>query len=331
MTDGLDLEPQGEALLERFCDYLRYERNLSENTIRSYRDDIRHFLHWAQVRGVPVADLGHRDLRAYLQALDDAGYMRTTSNRHLSAVKTLYRWLMVADDMKASPADALAGPKMPKRLPHRLTASQIADLLATPDTSTPEGMRDQAILEFSYACGARISEIAGLRLSDFDFESGQVRLFGKGSKERIVPLHDLAVESMARYIEHARQELLSREAKSDGRRQVKKAGSRNSTQRQVGRQDRAGDACFISNTGIPMSADEIRRMFKQTLVRAGMDPTLTPHDLRHSFATDMLEGGADLRSVQEMLGHASLSTTQIYTHISPAYLKDVHHRAHPRG
>jgi len=340
MPDGTDalLDADDEAVLDGFCDYLRHERNRSAHTIDSYHADLRQYLHWLSSQRVSYLAVDHRTLRDYLQSLDDAGYARSTVNRHLSAVKSFYRWLVVIDRLPASPAATLAGPKMPKRLPHRMGSEELSQVLSDADTSTPEGLRDQAILEFAYATGARISEVAGLRISDVDIAERQVLLFGKGSKERIVPLHELATETLAAYLSQARPVLLARKRSHDGRRtdagapHPSDAGRDGSTpQRVVGVQQDASQAFFLSNTGIPMSADSMRRVFKRTLEKTGADPSLTPHDLRHSFATDLLEGGADLRSVQEMLGHASLSTPQIYTHLSAAHLKDIHHQAHPRG
>jgi len=165
-------------------------------------------------------------------------------------------------------------------------------------------MRNQALLEFLYACGARISEASGLLTVNVDFSSGQVKVFGKGSKERIIPVYDLALSTIEKYLATARPVLLGK---------------------------KASDALFISTRGNAMSTDAIRTVFKGILERAGVDGSLSPHDVRHTFATNLLEGGADLRSVQEMLGHASLSTTQVYTHLSIAHLQEIHHQAHPRG
>uniref|UniRef100_UPI00248EA316 tyrosine-type recombinase/integrase n=2 Tax=Eggerthella TaxID=84111 RepID=UPI00248EA316 len=211
------------------------------------------------------------------------------------------------------PASILQGPKQPKSLPHVIRASDMVKLLTVYSKRDIAGrerdqssidMRNQALLEFLYACGARVSEASGLLASNVDFASGQVKVFGKGSKERIVPLHDMAVSSMCVYATTARPLIL---------------------------RDRTCDYFFVSTRGNRMGTDAIRKMFKEALRQAGLDETLSPHDMRHTFATDLLDGGADLRSVQEMLGHASLSTTQIYTHLSPGRLKQVHARTHPRG
>ncbi|MBR2789595.1 MAG: tyrosine-type recombinase/integrase, partial [Eggerthellaceae bacterium] len=204
------------------------------------------------------------------------------------------------------------GPKKPKSLPHTIRSTDMQKLLsvyAAFDGSgaaierSPQELRDGALLEFLYACGARVSEASGLKLTDVDFAQGQVKVFGKGMKERYIPLHPTSLKVMKRYLLEARP-LLARQP---------------------------SDYFFLSDTGKQMNTDVIRRMYKRALGLAGLDLSLSPHAMRHTFATDVLDGGADLRSVQEMLGHASLSTTQIYTHVSTARLKDVHHQALPRG
>lgn len=302
------------ALLDGYIGYLGAERGFSEHTIRNYRIDLDAFLRWCARHDVDPLNATHRQLRAYLGEMDAARYARSTVNRRLSSLRGFYRWMNLVGAMDADPAEALAGPKRGKHLPHVLKQAEMERLLSlhgpvdahgNPREQTPGDMRDQAMLEFLYACGARISEAAGLRVGDVDFRSRLVKLFGKGGKERIVPLHDLCVEAMARYLELARPALL------EGR--------------------PATDRFFVSSKGNPMSADSLRARFKALVREAGLDDGLSPHDMRHTFATDLLDGDADLRSVQEMLGHASLSTTQVYTHLSTTRLKEAHHQAHPRA
>lgn len=210
----------------------------------------------------------------------------------------------------SDPAAALVSPKLPKPLPHVLTPAQIDALLSAPDRETPDGLRDAAFLETLYASGARISEIASLTLSRVDLAESTLTLFGKGSKERIVPLYRRAREKLTAYIEQARPVLL---------------GCRKDIPTEP------VQAVFISTRGLPMSADSLRHRFSRHARAAGLPADITPHALRHTFATDLLEGGADLRSVQELLGHVSLSTTQIYTHLTPDRLKGAVKQAHPRG
>lgn len=302
-----------KALLDSYIDSLAVERAASPHTIRSYKTDLDAFLRWCERRSVDPLATTHRKLRSYLGELDAAQYERTTVNRHLSSLKGFYAWLNVTGVIATDPAAVLSGPKQNRHLPHVLMQDEMdrllcvhapTDFMGHEREQTVTDMRDQAVLEFLYACGARISEAANLTLSDVDFSSGLVKLFGKGKKERIVPLHDLCTETLKRYLVESRPELLG---------------------------EKTSEMFFISNTGKPMSADSMRKMFKRTVREAGLDDSLSPHDMRHSFATDLLAGDADLRSVQEMLGHASLSTTQIYTHLSTSRLKEEHGRAHPRA
>lgn len=207
----------------------------------------------------------------------------------------------------------MKGPKILKTLPHVVRHNDIENLMkvcmdeieaSESDLDKAKAKRDYAIMELFYATGARISEVANLKLENINFESGQIKFFGKGMKERIVPIYNIAASALADYIENARGMLL---------------------------RGNSSDICFIGNSGRPMSADSIRKMFYKKCEAAGVSSEISPHAMRHTFATDVLDGGADLRSVQEMLGHASLSTTQIYTHLSAKKLKDVHAQAHPRG
>ncbi|MGI6229515.1 MAG: site-specific tyrosine recombinase XerD [Tractidigestivibacter sp.] len=300
-----------ERLCERFLDYLRHARRLSDNTVRAYKADLKSFSDWARRRGVDPLKATHRQLRGYLAELGRAGYTVRTQDRRLSAVRDLYRWLNREGVIKEDPAAALAMPKGDKRLPKTMSDKDVQSLLATCDASTPEGLRDRAFLELLYASGARISEVSALDVSDVNLTTKQARLFGKGSKERIVPLYDVALKWLSRYLDEARPKLLAM-GKGSGR----------------------GDpahALFVSTRGNRMSADALRRVFERHVALAGLDPTLTPHAMRHTYATELVSGGADLRSVQELLGHASLSTTQVYTHVSVERLKEASRQAHPRS
>lgn len=308
-----DDELKGLEQLDQFCESLQFERALSVHTIRNYRNDILDYLRWAQRNKVDPFGLKHRQMRRYLADLDKAKYAKTTINRHLSALKTFFSWMSSRGLIDADPVSALVGPKTGSHLPKVIKPKDMAkflsvhaprDLNGNAREQTIEDMRDQAVLELLYACGARVSEASNLLLENVDLDHMQVKLFGKGSKERIVPIHELAADAMRAYSLYARFKLL------DGK---------------------DSEFFFISSRGNKFSDAAIRKMFKATLSEAGLDTSLTPHAMRHSFATDILAGGADLRSVQEMLGHASLSTTQIYTHISPDRLKEAHKLAHPRG
>ena len=312
--DGMPAcDPRAASLVEGFCDALRVERNASVHTVRAYRIDLMDYVRWAAREGIDPLAATHRQLRRYLGELDSAQYSRTTVNRRLSALRSFFRWLNVTDVCDSDPASVLSGPRKQKDLPHVIRPADMARLLSVhgkrdgvgnPREQSPADLRNLALLEFLYACGARVSEASGLLADNVDFERGQVKVFGKGARERIVPLHDLALASMRTYQLLGRPRLLK---------------------------EKECPFFFVSTRGNGMTTDAIRKMFKESLRAAGLDETLSPHDMRHTFATALLEGGADLRSVQGMLGHASLSTTQVYTHLSPGRLKQVHRRTHPRG
>lgn len=303
----------GQDLLDGFMDHLMYERNCSKHTVRNYRVDLSDFLRWVQRNGLELNTMTHRQLRGYLAEMDAARYTKATINRHLSAIKGFFTWLDVNDICTGNPASALSGPKKSSKLPKVIQQKDMDALLSVYSCVDADGeaheqsasdIRDQAVLELLYACGARVSEVANLKVKDVDFKTSRIKVFGKGSKERIIPMHTKAAAAMRQYAELARDKLLG---------------------------GKSSELFFVSNRGNPYSDQAIRKMFKSALMKAGLDPSLSPHAMRHSFATDVLGGGADLRSVQEMLGHSSLSTTQIYTHVSPERLKSVHSQAHPRG
>ncbi len=300
-----------DVLRDGFLVYLEGVLNYSENTVRAYGADLASFFSWAAAMGVDACHAGHRDFRRYLAALDAQGYARRTVNRHLSAVRTFCEWLVKEGVSQDNAAMAVASPKLAKSLPRVMTESEAERLLCEPGDSTAEDLRDRALLELFYASGARVGELSGLDVRDVDFGGRTVRLFGKGRKERIVPLYDAALEAVRRYIADGRPVLLARGSASGSKAAV--------------------NALFINAQGSRMSADSIRKRFERLAVSAGIGSGVTPHTMRHTFATELLEGGADLRSVQEMLGHASLSTTQIYTHLTPERLKAASLQAHPRG
>lgn len=300
---------EADCLLDRFLYYLEHVLNYSSHTVRGYGTDIGAFLAWAQDDGLDLRQATHRDFRRFLARLDGEGYARTSINRRLSALRTFYAWLVREGEIETSAANAVVSPKLPKSLPHVLTLAQMERLLATPNVETPEGLRDRALIELLYASGARIGEMSRLDLGDVDARAQTVRLFGKGRKERIVPVYEASLEALDCYISTGRPLLAAR---------------------------RSGGApvaaVFLNARGERMSADSMRKRFDRMLVQAGISGDgATPHTVRHTFATELLEGGADLRSVQEMLGHASLSTTQIYTHVTPQRLREISQRAHPRG
>jgi tyrosine recombinase XerC len=300
MTD----HPTSEQLVDMFVEHLRVERNLSPNTITAYSADLVAFLSWASREGVHVLDADHRRLRRFLAEMDRARYAKRTIARRLAAVRSFYRFLVMRGYATGSPAAVLATPKLPRQLPAVAPMSLVSALIETPDATTALGVRDRAILELLYATGIRVSELTSLDLGDIDLAGGTIRVMGKGSRERVVPMHPAAVRRVREYLLTGRPELESPQGAS---------------------------AYFLNRLGTRLTSGGVRRMLDRHLTTMGSASQITPHDLRHSFATHLLEGGADLRTVQELLGHVALSTTQIYTHVSTKHLRDVHKGAHPRA
>ena len=306
---------QARELADAFLSYLARVRNYSPNTAAAYAQDLDCFLIWASNCGIDVLQATHRDFRRFLSSLSGAGYAKTTVNRRLSAVRSFYSWLVREGVIESNPAAVVSSPKLPKPLPHVLSQEDVEKLLKCADASTPAGALDAALVELLYASGARIGEVASLDVDRIDFSDKSVRLFGKGSKERIVPLYPAALHALDAYLAHARPVLL---ANHKGGLTAEEAAD-------------AQRALFINARGARMSERSLRARFEKLLAQAGLAGMATPHTMRHTFATEVLDGGADLRSVQEMLGHASLSTTQIYTHLTPERLREVSLQAHPRG
>ncbi|MDR2672338.1 MAG: tyrosine recombinase XerC [Coriobacteriales bacterium] len=296
--------------LDDFLRSLAAERNYSAHTLRAYASDLGAFCTWLEDQDLDLAAVNTRTMRGFLADLDKSGSRKTTINRKLSALRSFYTWLGSQGIVESSAVITTKGPKKPRSLPRLVSPHDLKLLLEPSSDDDPVAIRDDAIIELFYASGARISEVAGLGLTDIDFANGLIHLVGKGDKQRIVPLYDLALLKLQRYLDVARPQLVA--VKGDGLIQP-------------------NSALFIGTSGKPLSADSIRAAFKKRLVRLGVDGHISPHDLRHTFATHLLTGGADLRSVQELLGHENLSTTQIYTHLSVAHLKDVAQRAHPRA
>ena len=298
-----------ECYVADFIRYLAGVRNLSPNTVRAYEGDLEGYCTWLRREGANPLSITHRELRRWLAEQSRARYAASSVDRRLSAVRDLYRWLVHEGITDKDCAAALVSPKKAKTLPRTMDAESVERLLETCDVSTPDGLRDRCFIELLAATGSRISEASGLDVADVDVARRQVRLFGKGRKERIVPIYEAAIETVQRYVQVARPELIAR-AKG---------------------KSKAGDALYVSTRGNRMSADALRTVFERHVGLAGLDPTLTPHAMRHTYATELLTNGADLRSVQELLGHANLATTQIYTHLSVERLKDATRQAHPRA
>ena len=299
MTD----EP-GAALVDGYLDHLRIERRLAPNSVESYARDLVHLGRFAAGRGVALPDLDRRALEAFVRALMGAGMSPRSVARIVAATRGFYRYLLIGRRIATNPADDLQPPRAWATLPKYLSVEEVDTLLAQPDVSTPRGVRDRAFIELLYATGLRVSELVDLKVSDVNLEGGFLTTKGKGSKERLVPIGDEAVVWLSKYLSEARQSLL-------GRRTVPR----------VFVNARGGEA--LTRMGV-------WKLLKGYGTKAGVSTRLSPHVLRHSFATHLLERGADLRAIQVMLGHSDLSTTQIYTHVLEARLRAVYDRYHPR-
>ncbi|MDZ4746312.1 MAG: site-specific tyrosine recombinase XerD [bacterium] len=292
--------------LKHFVHYLRLEKGLSDNTVSAYeRDTTRcaEFLASHDMASFGSAKL--TDLRAFFTTLAGAGLGSTSRGRYLSSLKHLYRFLVATGRCEKNYTDAMELPQKAQRLPEGLSVVDMQRMLESVDTTTPYGMRNRAILETMYACGLRVSEVTTLRQHDVLDDLDVVRVFGKGSKERLVPIGGEAVRWIARYKTESRAKLLST-ADTD-------------------------DVLFLNHRGRPLSRMGLWKIIRDAALVAGLTQHVHPHMFRHSFATHLLEGGADLRAVQEMLGHADIATTQIYTHIDREYIKEVHTLFHPRS
>ena len=296
-----------QTAIDRFLQYLRVERNASDLTIKSYREDLTALVEYlGDVHGnVPAPGaVGTVELRGYVAALHEAGYAKTTIARRLASLRSFFRFGQREGWTKSNPAKPLRNPRKSRSLPHFLSCDEIERLLAAPPAGDPLGLRDRAILEVLYSAGLRVSELAGLNAADLDLPGGTVRVRGKGRRERIAPIGSYAARALADWL--AVRRVSARE----------KSGPNAPT--------------FVNKFGRRLTTRSIGRMLEKHLRAAGLDRRTTPHTLRHSFATHLLDRGADIRSVQELLGHKSLVTTQIYTHVSTAGLRAAYERAHPR-
>ena len=293
--------------LERFRDHLAFERGLSPRTLDAYGRDTARLKAFLEARG--VVDPGAADpvdLREFTYRLKDEGLAATSIRRTLSATRTYFGFLLGEGLIERDPTEDLEPPKIWRRLPDVLGQGDVERLLEAPDPSDHLFWRDRAMLEFAYASGVRVSELTGLKVRDLDLEEGFAMVYGKGSKERLVPVGGAAVRALRVYLRDVRPGLEAGRGRGQG-------------------------AVFLNARGGALSRMGVWKILKKHVERAGITKRVTPHTLRHSFATHLLEGGADLAAVQEMLGHADISTTQIYTHVDRDYLRDVHRRYHPRS
>ena len=294
-----------QAAIDEFCDRLWLEHGLAATSLASYRQDLRQWAGWLADRGKTMIEARRADVEAFIGAQFAASAKITSINRRLSSLRRFYQQQIQRGALKDDPCLHVKAPKMPRRLPKNLSEAQVESLLDAPDLATVVGMRDRTMLETLYATGLRVSELVGLKLGQVSLDMGVVRVLGKGNKERLVPLGEEAIGWIARYLKEVRPKL------------AVKAGS---------------DALFLTARHGPPTRQAFWHALKRHALKAGIDPaTLSPHTLRHAFATHLLNHGADLRVVQLLLGHADISTTQIYTHVARERLKRLHAAHHPRG
>ena len=293
-------------ILDEFSDSLWLEDGLSRNTLESYRRDLNKFAAWLeQRRGVCLLEATHADIQGFLAHLVGGEKAKATStSRAISSLKRMFRYLLRQNRISADPTLQIATPKLPRSLPKSLTEPDVELLLSAPNVQTALGLRDRTMLEVLYATGLRVSELVGLSVPQVGQDMGVVRVMGKGSKERLVPLGEEALDWIRRYLAQGRPELLA---------------------------GRLSDALFVTHRGEAMTRQMFWYLIKKHAREGGLHKPLSPHTLRHAFATHLLNHGADLRVVQMLLGHADISTTQIYTHVARERLKQLHARHHPRG
>jgi len=291
--------------IEEFINYLQVERGLAKNTLQAYKRDLLQYWNYLQRRGVESwQETEPKNIQAFLMYLQGQGQTTSSMARKLAALKAFYHFLFQERQLPNNPAEMLATPKLARKLPRVLTLQEVDNLLGTPQPTNPSGLRDKAMLELLYATGLRVSELISLTLPDLNLDLAYLKCFGKGAKERIVPLGSFAREALLAYLTQGRPLLLKKDLSS---------------------------LIFLNQQGKGLTRQGFWKIIKKYAQEAGIGKTITPHTLRHSFATHLLENGADLRSVQEMLGHVDISTTQIYTHLTKNKLKEIYDSTHPRA
>jgi integrase/recombinase XerC len=292
-----------QEVFNKYINYLEAERNVSPYTVRNYTTDLLHFFHFLKTKGVgSLKEVDKHTLRDYLSYVMEQGFVKASIARKLSAIRSFYRYLLREEIISTNPVATASSPKLDKRLPSFLTIDEVERLLEAPDSSKPQGQRDRALMELLYASGLRVSELVSLNLEQINLDSCEIRVWGKGSKERMVLMGKPAARALSDYLSQGRPELLGKKRSS---------------------------ALFLNPDGGRLSERRVQRILGKYANIAGIDRRVHPHMLRHTFATHLLDGGADLRVVQELLGHASLSSTQIYTHVTQSQARKVYLSAHP--
>ena len=304
-VDQIPLNEQ--KLLEQFLDHLWMENALSENTLSAYRNDLAGFSLWLNQQGQVFCSVDTRSIQNYLDQQHHSGKKTRSAARLLSSLRRFYGYLLREKKIQENPTKLLESPKAEQHLPSTLNEQQVEQLLESPDVSDALGLRDRAMLELLYATGLRVTELVNLQLSQLSLEPGVIRVIGKGDKERLVPVGEIALEWITRYLKQSRSVLLPVQSKPTS-------------------------AIFVTKRGQSMSRQAFWYMIKRYAKKSGIEKdALSPHTLRHAFATHLLNHGADLRVVQMLLGHSDISTTQIYTHVADQRLQDLYHQHHPRG
>ncbi len=296
-------------ILEQFRAYIIVEKNFSEHTAKAYVSDVLSFLIWLEEGRVENVDFNK--IREYLRFIHKYNYKKTTISRKISALRTFYKYLYRERIVETNPVSGISAPKKDKTLPKFLSKDEVEQILSNINIEKPSGFRNRTILELLWATGMRISELSGLNFGDLNLEHNEIKVFGKGSKERIVLVSDRAKSYLERYIKNARDIVVRKEFKAPA--------------------PAEDSPVFINNTGYRLNARTIREVINSIVEKTELPKHVTPHMFRHSFATYLIENGADLRVVQDLLGHASISNTQIYTHISTKHLTDTYNKAHPRA
>ena len=294
-----------ERLLHNYVRYLEVERHVSPYTVRNYTRDLRHFLEYLGTQKLATLEEADRHLlRRYIASLQERGFEKASVARKMSALRSFYRYLIQEKIISVNPLLNISTPKLEKRLPSFLSNEEVTRLLEAPDAATPQGQRDRAMLELFYASGLRVSEMASLDLSNVALEAKEIRVWGKGYKERMVLMGQPAVSALNLYLGEGRKKLLGKSS---------------------------SEALFVNRYGKRLSERSLQKIISMYAIKAGLDKRVHPHMLRHSFATHLLDGGADLRVVQELLGHDNLTSTQIYTHVTQSQARKVYLAAHPRA
>ena len=295
-----------ELFLKEYLAHIKLEKNLSQNTVSSYKIDINAFISFLKDSGIDdPSDISSDHIGSFFKTLKELGLLGSSSARYFSSLKGFFLYLLKNKYIVKNPIEKITAPRISKKLPGVLDVSEVEKILSAPDANDKLGLRDKAMLELFYACGTRVSELINIKVNDLFFEDEIIRVFGKGSKERLIPVGSSAVKWVGEYLKKSRPVLM------------KKSKSENNL--------------FLNSRGSKLSRMGVWKIIDRYVKQAGIEKDVHPHTFRHSFATHLLEGGADLRAVQEMLGHADISTTQIYTHIDRDYIKQVHKQYHPRG